>query len=90
MQKLFTFDTIAADGKKARFKTSYIQLRCRSGWRGIMRNNGPLFALLAEDTMLYMDEQGVKNNIDIEGGILKIKDGRPTILTHSFALPDPL
>lgn len=90
MDACFTFDIISADGKKASYKTTYIQLRCLSGWRGIMRNSGPLFALLAEDTMLYMDEYGEKQNIDLEGGVLKIKDGRPTILTHSFCLSDLL
>ena len=84
--KLFEFKIIAANGEQASLKASYMQIRCESGWRGIMKNNGPLYALLDHDNMYYDDERGVRKFININDGVLRVKSGKVEILTKGFEL----
>ncbi len=84
--KLFEFDIIAASGEEVSLKASYIQIHCESGWRGMLKGNGPLYALLDHDNMYYYDEKGVRKFININGGVLRVKSGKVEILTKDFEL----
>ena len=83
-ERLFKVEIIAADGSSFEFYTSHMQILCQSGWRGIMKNNGPVFALLDKGKMYYIDDEDEKNYIYVNEGTLAVIDRKTRILTQSF------
>ena len=79
MEELIHLSILTPEGVIVEHMVSYVDVPLENGNYGILKNHAPMLGAVRKGSVRY-DCDGRKNYVEVEGGILHVKDNEVEIL----------
>ncbi len=84
MPGAFALRIVSPEGRAWEGQATYLQALSYHGSLGILARHAPLVAVLRAGPLHFEDEQGVRRQVEISGGVLKVGANQVSVLADEI------